>query len=96
MEFIEYTIASAGFLFRNKILKTNDWFCGGVKKSDEIKDFLRAVVNVNRYHEEYVIIDDSKDYEDYQLKHLVSPDPEKGFTREDMEKAIKILEGAKE
>jgi nitrogen regulatory protein PII-like uncharacterized protein len=85
----------AGFLFWYKILNTDDWFCSDAKRSREIKDFLRAVVEVNRYHEEYVIIDDSKDYEDYQLKHLVSPDPEKGFTREDMEKAIKILEGAK-
>lgn len=86
---------NAGFDAYRTVLYTLSWFCNEEKRSDEIKDFIRMTAEDGSDFRKFVIIDDSKDYEDYQLPHLVSPDPEKGFSSEDLEKAIKILEGTK-
>jgi len=88
----------AGIYAARRVLLTYNWFCGEDQwRSDEIEDFLVSFSmseNGDIVVPKYVIIDASKDYQDYQLPNLVSPDPEKGFNSEDLKKAINILERA--
>lgn len=97
VEYIQGCLSDAGFKFWYKIVKTHCWFITDKWRSDEIEDYLVCYPeyeNRKIIEPKYVIIDASKDYQDYQLPNLVSPDPEKGFTSEDLKKAINILERA--
>ncbi|MCA0388505.1 MAG: hypothetical protein LCH52_08420 [Bacteroidetes bacterium] len=86
---IKGVLVMAGFKYGDMILNTNDFFADERDRGDEIANFL-AIDEL----EKFIIIDDSCEvYSSDQRERLVCPDPEKGFTKADMEKAITILTG---
>lgn len=86
---IKGILVMAGFKYGDMILDTYDFFADERNRGDEIANFL-AIEEL----EKFVIIDDSCEvYSSDQRERLVCPDPEKGFTEADMEKAITILTG---
>lgn len=73
-------IESGGFLHQAKI------------RGDEIREWLIE----NDHVEKYVILDDNTDFLPEQIPYFIRTDPRVGFTKECLEKALKILnDGAK-
>ena len=75
---------------KNIIDKTPITIWGGYKfsRGEEINMWLETHLSVKNY----VIIDDREDMQNDQLDHFVKVNSYYGFTDEDMEKAIKILD----